>query len=78
MFPSKTFPYEGSRKKVLFLMAGSLRPNPPTPSSLMAVKILERWKKGSKKNLNGPANYPPPLLMARPLREELSIFLRLP
>ena len=38
-------------------MAGPLRPNPPPPSSLMTVEILERRKKGSK--------------MARPLREEL-------
>ena len=43
----------------------------------MAVKILERCKKGSKIFffLNGPALYP--LLMAQPLREEL-FFLRLP
>ena len=32
------------QKKVLLLMAGPLRPNPPPPSSLMAVEILERWK----------------------------------
>ena len=45
-------------KKVLFLMAGPFRPNPPTPLELMAVEILERWKKGSKKVLFS--------LMARP------------
>ena len=33
-----------------------------SPSSLMAVEILERWKKGSKKVLFS--------LMARPLREK--------
>ena len=32
-------------------MAGPLRPNPPPPSSLMANEILERWKKGLKKNV---------------------------
>ena len=61
-------------KKVIFLMAGPLRPNPPPPSSLMAVEILERWKKRLKKSfffLNGPALYPTPLLMARPLRRGL-------
>ena len=42
-------------------MAGPLRPYPPPPSSLMAVEILERWKKRFQ-NLS---------LMARPLREEL-------
>ena len=59
------FVAKGSRKKVLFLMAGPLRPNPPSLSSLMAVEILERWKNGSI-FLS---------LMARPLKEE---FLRLP
>ena len=56
-------------------MAGPLRPNPPPTSSLMPIGKLERWKKtGSKKSyffLNGPAFTPYPLLMARPLREEL-------
>ena len=45
----------------------------------MAAGMLERWKKRLQKShvfLNGPALYPPPLLMTRPLREEL--FLRLP
>ena len=59
-------------------MAGPLRPNPPPPHELNG-----RWnvgKKGLKKKkyffLNGPALYlPPPLLMARTLRE---LFLRLP
>ena len=38
----------GSRKKNSFLMAGPLMPNPPPPpSSLMAVEILDRWKKRS-------------------------------
>ena len=41
----------------------------------MTFETLVRWKKGLKKSyifLNGPALYnPPPLLMARPLREEL-------
>ena len=74
-------------KKVLLLMAGPLRPNPPLPPPL---ELNGRWnfgtleKKGSKKSyffLNGPALYapgPPPLLMARPLREELFFILRLP
>ena len=66
---------KGSRKKkVILVMAGPLRSNPPPPSSLMAVETLERWKKRFKKKfvfLNGPALYPTPLLMARPLREEL-------
>ena len=43
-----------SQKKVLLLMARPLRPNPPPPSSLMAVEILERWKKGSNKMLFFP------------------------
>ena len=55
-------------------MAGPLRPNPPPlePNGRWNDGTLE--KKGSKKShffLNGPALYPPPLLMARPLREEL-------
>ena len=60
-------------------MAGPLRPNPPPPSSLMAVEILERWKKRLKKVIFFLMARPitsPPFLMARPLREEL--FLRLP
>ena len=45
----------------------------------MAVEILERWKKKVPKKINffrnDPALYPPtPLLMARPLREELFVF----
>ena len=51
------------QKKIILLMAGPLRPNPPPPSSLMAVEIFERLKKGSKKSsffLNGLALYPPP------------------
>ena len=35
--------FRKAEKKVLLLMAGPLRPNPP--SSLMAVEILELWKK---------------------------------
>ena len=39
----------------------------------MAVEILERWKKGFKKSsfslMAWP--FPPPLLMARPLKDEL-------
>ena len=43
-------------------MAGPLMPNhpPPHPSSLMAVEILELWKKRFQKSsffLNGPALY---------------------
>ena len=61
-------------------MAGPLRPNPLPPQlSLMAVEILERWTKSFQQSsffLKGPALYPPPLLMAQPLREES--FLRLP
>ena len=57
-------------------MAGQLRPNPPS----RALWPLKRWKKRFKKSyffVNGPALYPPPLLMARPLREDI-FFLRLP
>jgi hypothetical protein len=46
-------------------MAGTLRPYPPHPSSLMAVEILEYWNKNVKQKyffLNGPALYPPPPL----------------
>ena len=39
---------EAATKKSLLLMAGLLRTNPPPPSSLMAVEILERWKKRDK------------------------------
>ena len=55
---------EAAKKKVLLLMAGPLRPNLPPPSSLMAVEILERWKKRFKFFcfLNGPTLYPPPPL----------------
>ena len=55
---------KGSRKKVLLLMTRPLRPNPPS-SSLMAVGTLE--KKVQKK-----VPFP---LMARPLREELFLWL---
>ena len=74
---------EKGQKRVLLLMAGPLRPN-LSLSSLMAAEIFEHWKKGFQKShffLNGPALYPPPPLMARPLREEFfqaeikSIFL---
>ena len=41
-------------KKVLVLMAGPLRPNPPTPSNLMAVEILEHWEKRLQKKLFFP------------------------
>ena len=57
-------------------MAG---PNPPPPSSLMAVEILEPWKKKvPKKTLFSlmARPFPPPLLMARPLVEDF--FLRFP
>ena len=65
---------KAAKKKVLLLMAGPLRPNPP--SSLMAVGMLERWKKRFQKQLflNGQALPPPPLLMAIKRRT----FLRLP
>ena len=54
-------------------MAGPLRPNPPPPLELKWP--MERWKKiGSNKGIF--SLMAPPLLMARPLREEL--FLRLP
>ena len=69
----------GKPQKKLSLMAGPLRPNPPPPSSLMGVEILEGWKKGSKKSffsIMARPFTPSPLLMALPLREEL--FLRLP
>ena len=70
--------FREAAKKNLLLMARPLRPNPPPSSSLMAVEILERWKRGSKKSsfsLMARPLSPPPLLMDRPLREEL--FLRL-
>ena len=54
---------EAAIKQVLLLMTGPLRPNPHPPSSLMAVEILERWKKKFQESsffLNGPALYPPP------------------
>ena len=54
----KMYITNGSRKKkkVLLLMTGPLRPKPPPPSSLMAVEILECWKKRFKKGFpNGPA-----------------------
>ena len=75
LFCSFLYSIREASKKVFFLMAGPLRPNPPPPHELNG-----RWnfgtleKKGSKKSyffLNGPALYNPPLLfMARPLREE--------
>ena len=66
-------------KKVLIRVAAkkssSLNGRAIKASSLMAVGKLERWKKkGFKKVnffLNGPALYPPPHLIAPPLREEL-------
>ena len=47
-------------------MAGPLKPKPLPPplSSLMAVEILERWKKRFEKKVTFS-------LMARPLREDL-------
>ena len=48
-------------------MAGPLRPNPPPPSSLIAVEILKRWKKRFQKVPKVPKGS----LMARPFREEL-------
>ena len=64
--------------KKFLLMAGPLRPNPPPPSNLKW--LLKFWKKVPKKVILSlmvrPLTLPPPLLMARPLREEL--FLRLP
>ena len=67
-------------KKVLLLMTGPLRPNSPSPLELNC-----RWNVGTlgkkgyqKKFLYGHALYPPPLLMARPLREELLFRLPLP
>ena len=50
--------HKGRRKKVLLFMAGPLRPNPPPPSSLMAVKNWNVEKKGSNPTpppLNSPA-----------------------
>jgi len=41
-------------KKVLPLMAGPLRPNPPPPSGLMADGTLERWKKWFQKKFFFP------------------------
>ena len=51
----------GKEKKVLFLMAGPLRPKPPS------LELDGRLNVGTlKKGSNGPAFHPPPLLMARP------------
>ena len=72
---------KGSRKKtVLLLMARPLRPNLPPP-----LELNGRWNVGTLKNkgykkaffslMARPFTNPPPLLIARPLREEL---LRLP
>ena len=56
-------------------MAGPLRPKPLPPSSLMAVKIMERWEKKFQKKFFFPSwpcpLPPPPLLMAWPLREDI-------
>ena len=56
-------------------MAGPLRPNPPPPPLELNGRLtFETLKKRLKKSsflLNGPALYPPPLLIARPLRVEL-------
>ena len=43
-----------SRKKILLLMAGTLRPNPPPPFELNGVKVLERWKKKFQKKFFFP------------------------
>ena len=60
-------------KKVLLLLAGPLRTNPPPPSELNG-----RWNFGTLEKkvpkkvlfpLMARQHYPPPLLMARPLRE---------
>ena len=52
-------------KKNLLLMTGSLRPNPPPPSSVMAAETLERWKKKVPKkvifSLMARPFTPPPL-----------------
>ena len=67
------------QKKVLLLMAGQIRPNPPPPRAKWPLKFWNVEKKRLKKVtfslMAGPLP-PPPLLMARSLREEL--FLRLP
>ena len=67
------------KKNILLLMGGPLRPTLPHPLELNGhwkVWTLEKKIQKSFFFLNGPAFTPPPLLMARPLREEL--FLRLP
>ena len=58
-------------------MAGPLRPTPPP--SLIAFGTLERWKKEVPKKvifslMAGPS---PPLLMARPLKEDFFMLLPL-
>ena len=50
-------PLREAAKKVLLLMARPLRPNPPPPSSIMAIEILERWEKRLKKVLEVARNY---------------------
>ena len=44
--------YNICKKKVLLLMAGPLKPNPPPPSSLMAVEILEHGEKKVPKKVH--------------------------
>jgi len=62
--------YKGSRKKSSYLNGLAINAYPPPPP----LVLIGRWnKKGSKKILfflNGPALYPSPLFMARPLRED--------
>ena len=66
-------------KRVLLLMAWPLRPNPPPPSSLMVVEILDRWKKRLQKKfffLKGPALYPHPPFNGPAIKKK-NLFLRL-
>ena len=71
-FQKRTCPIREAAKKVLLLMAEPLRPNPPPPSSLMAVGKMERWEKRLKKSYFSLMARPltlPAITLARPLRE---------
>ena len=67
------------KKEVIFLMAGPLRPNPsPSPRAQWPLKF---WNDGKKVQifflLMSRPFTPPSLLIARPLREELFLWLPL-
>ena len=58
-----SLPVREAAKKVLTLMGGPLRPNPPPSLELNGRRTFETLEKGPKKSsffLKGPALYPPP------------------